>query len=271
MTTYQLTKPIRSKIFNYRQTVSAFNIDFFQKSTCDCRLSTFCDAQHKHIITGDLRIVKNKQLRELLRKGPQYRELQPTNWKHAFESVKEAVENYIDKVSKKEKLAKILFREWKTELLQLVTDRIKQLRKQRVNYRAYSLYKPKLKQQCIIDELKALHEKYVLVPIDEASKNVAVICKRFYLEKILAEIGYYTPSDTYKIDDKFDPSELIDSQCKVLKEDYNIDVADNMKKLPFIYWIPKFHKNPIKQRFIISSSYCCTKKLAKLLCCALRL
>ncbi|CAF1342542.1 unnamed protein product, partial [Didymodactylos carnosus] len=53
---------------------------------------------------------KNKQLHELLRKGPQHREPQPTNWKRAFESVK-AVENYIDKVSKKEKLAKLLFRE----------------------------------------------------------------------------------------------------------------------------------------------------------------
>ncbi|CAF1618901.1 unnamed protein product [Didymodactylos carnosus] len=100
-------------------------------------------------------IAKNKPLHELHAKGSQYRGLQPSNWKQAFESVKEAVENYIDKVSKKEKLAKILFRECKTEFLHLVADRIKQLRKQRVNYRAYSLHKSKLKQQYIIDQLKA--------------------------------------------------------------------------------------------------------------------
>ncbi|CAF1175533.1 unnamed protein product [Didymodactylos carnosus] len=69
-------------------------------------------------------MVQYKKLYELLREGPQYREPQPRYWQHAFETVKD-VETYIDKICKTEKLAQIFSREWKAELLQLVTDRIK--------------------------------------------------------------------------------------------------------------------------------------------------
>lgn len=34
-------------------------------------------------------------------------------------------------------------------------------------------------------------------------------------------------------------------------------------KLPFMYWIPKFHKNPPKARFIVSSADCTTKSISK--------
>ena len=35
--------------------------------------------------------------------------------------------------------------------------------------------------------------------------------------------------------------------------------------LPYIYWIPKMHKNPYKHRFIAGSSKCSTKPLSILL------
>ena len=35
--------------------------------------------------------------------------------------------------------------------------------------------------------------------------------------------------------------------------------------LPLLYWIPKLHKDPYKQRFIAGSSSCSTKPLSKLL------
>ncbi|XP_063420847.1 salivary glue protein Sgs-3-like [Mytilus trossulus] len=47
-----------------------------------------------HIITGDLGIVTNEQLRELLTKGPKYRIPQPNNWKKNFKLLMDAVEDY---------------------------------------------------------------------------------------------------------------------------------------------------------------------------------
>jgi hypothetical protein len=39
--------------------------------------------------------------------------------------------------------------------------------------------------------------------------------------------------------------------------------------LPSLYWIPKLHKCPFKQRYIAESAKCSTKTLSKLLICIL--
>ena len=36
-------------------------------------------------------------------------------------------------------------------------------------------------------ELEYFHKYFVICPVDKASKNVSIICKRFYLETILNE------------------------------------------------------------------------------------
>ena len=44
-----------------------------------------------------------------------------------------------------------------------------------------------------------------------------------------------------------------------------------MEKLPSMYWIPKLHKNPIGERFIIASPECSIKTLLKDVTCILKL
>ena len=78
---YRLTKTIRNTIFNYKQTVADINTDDSDTfgtglSSCSCENSPFVDANHGHIVTGDLRIIENSVLRKLLCKGPNYREPQ---------------------------------------------------------------------------------------------------------------------------------------------------------------------------------------------------
>ena len=41
--------------------------------TCQCKKSKFCYEPHGHVITGDLRVIENAKLRELVAKGPKYR------------------------------------------------------------------------------------------------------------------------------------------------------------------------------------------------------
>ena len=45
-----------------------------RSSSCDYQSSTFGYEPHGHVITGDLRIVRNRKLRRILEKGPKYRE-----------------------------------------------------------------------------------------------------------------------------------------------------------------------------------------------------
>ena len=46
---------------------------------------------------------------------------------------------------------------------------------------------------------------------------------------------------------------------------FGIELSDNDKRLPYLYWTPKLHKSPVKHRFIAGSSKCTTKQLSGLL------
>ena len=103
-----------------------------------------------------------------------------------------------------------------------------------------------------------------MAPIDKAANNVAFICKRFYAQVLLDELGLVgSSSSTYSKIEQFSPDDIIRQHQTDMWEKFNITVEDNMKTLPDIYWIPKLHKTPVKFRFIIASKCCTTKSLSK--------
>ena len=57
-----------------------------------------------HVISGDLNIVYNYKLRQLLSKGPKYREPQPINSKQNFKLLMDSVEGYTKDWTKSEKV-----------------------------------------------------------------------------------------------------------------------------------------------------------------------
>ena len=68
---YKLCGTIRNKMLNYKETVSSIYVDedisFVTNSDeCNGQNSVFCDPFHKHIVTGEVRIVENKKFRCLL-------------------------------------------------------------------------------------------------------------------------------------------------------------------------------------------------------------
>ena len=73
---YSLTSTIRNKIFNYKETVDSINTEDFEifgtnLLSCDCYNSPFVDANHGHILTGDLRFLENQKLSKLISKEVQ--------------------------------------------------------------------------------------------------------------------------------------------------------------------------------------------------------
>ena len=76
------------------------------------------------------------------------------------------------------------FVDWKRKIFQEVDNKIISL-KHRIKVHKTS---PVLKQDAVIEYLNELHEKYVLVPIDRAANNIAIICKKYYINVILKEI-----------------------------------------------------------------------------------
>ncbi len=52
----------------------------------------------------------------------------------------------------------------------------------------------------IKEELRRLHEHFVLCPIDKASGNVAIVCKQLYAKVILNELDTVTDNNsTYEL------------------------------------------------------------------------
>ena len=64
---YQYTQNISRSVFNYNQTLYDIDVSNYNttSSSGDCESSPFCYEPHGHIITGDLRIVNNRNLRRL--------------------------------------------------------------------------------------------------------------------------------------------------------------------------------------------------------------
>ena len=95
---YTYTKPIATKIFNYKRVLQDLDIDDFKSKPpdCTCASSQFTYNPAGHVITGDLNIVNNTSLRNVLSKGPKYREPKFINWKYNFKIFKlmDSVEDY---------------------------------------------------------------------------------------------------------------------------------------------------------------------------------
>ena len=136
--TYKLDSPIRNKILNYKDAVNSVQIEVDEDvsvvhnlPSCDCSSSPFSDPYHKHIVTGDLRIIENQKLRWLFSKGPNYREAKPFNLKKCKDSVKTSLDETILKLAEKYRLDIALFTNWRNHILSKIDTRITTLRSNR--------------------------------------------------------------------------------------------------------------------------------------------
>ena len=80
---YEYTSTVASKLFNFAPAFSHLNVSEYlsDPQTYQCNESKFCYEPHGHVITGDLRVIENAKLRELVAKGPKYIEPSRVNWK----------------------------------------------------------------------------------------------------------------------------------------------------------------------------------------------
>ena len=77
-----------------------------------------------------------------------------------------------------------------------------------VNSRPKSVFKDQEAVKC----LSSLHDKYVIVPADKASNNIVFVCKSYYFECLIKELGINsnTSSNTTYKPTSFDKDEILD-------------------------------------------------------------
>ena len=116
--------------------------------------------------------------------------------------------------------------------------------------------------------LSDLHSEYVFVPADKAPNNVIIICKRYYIETLIKELGLdncSTPTGNSTYTSCQMSSEDIVNTHDTSMKSLGIELSDDDKKLRYLYWTPKLHKSPVKHPFIAGSSKCTTRELSSLL------
>ena len=130
MIVYKYDKTIRNKIFNYKETVEAYVQDSELKMECNCSSSQFSDKDHGHVVTGDLHIIKTQKLRELFKKGPNYREKKAINWKKTMSQLKEDIKLFIKKWSDRAGIPEECFSELKITLFKSIQEKVKKSEKE---------------------------------------------------------------------------------------------------------------------------------------------
>ena len=172
------------------------------------------------------------------KKGLNFRDQAFPDKQKALEAVKKALNSYIKKKSSKTCRPEVMFSEWKASILDTVKNKLE-------NFGPYDfnciLSKPAVKEEII-----RLQEKYVFVPTDKASKNVSLVCKKFYVQLLHDEIN----SSTYQLATETE-EEIILRHADFLKS-HGIKIKSENRKLPYLYGTTKMHKDPIKFRFITS-------------------
>ena len=254
---YTYTRTIGGKIFNNRRTVEELDVENGTEGMqCSCSSSEYKYDLCGHVLTGDLSIIRDVKLRNLIRKGPVFREQNNIDWEVNLKNCKASVSKYVKKWARIASVDRQVLRDWEETVHECIEQRVRCLKQQHVNRRK----KHVLKNRVHLDYLNKLHENYVLVPADNAANNIIVVCKKYYLDVVLKELE---STNTYQ-EVHSDCSNVVSRHLKYMVQN-NIFVQEQQEHLPSFYWLPKLHKNPYGARFIAASNKCTTKQLSSLL------
>ena len=85
-----------------------------------------------------------------------------------------------------------------------------------------------------------------------------IICKWYYIESLIKELGLdncstSTGNSTYT-SCQMSSEDIVNTHDTFMKS-LGIELSDDDKKLPYLYWTPKLHKSPVKHCFIAGSMY----------------
>jgi hypothetical protein len=99
----------------------------------------------------------------------------------------------------------------------------------------------------VVNELRRLHENFVLVSADKASNNIVFVCKNYYHELcLLNELGFTSTSgNTTYTRTNLTQDDILQNYLSVLNT-FDLPKNQDQFDLPYLYWIPKLHKNPHK-------------------------
>lgn len=209
-------------------------------------------------------------------KGPKFREPERVRWDNVLNSIQDGIEKCKITWASKERVDVRVLNEWATLLINKVKGKIKRIQhKKRQRHFSDSIVKKVLNREDVKKELSTLHRDFVLLPTDKAQNNISIVCKKIFIDSLLKEVNFECKelkdqkSSTYE-SVKLDRKEIL-SNHQDFSNRFNIRTEKNQLFLPFLFWTPKMHKQPVKHRFICASYACTTKPISSVLTKVLKL
>ena len=135
-------------------------------------------------MTGDLSIIPHSKLRDMIAKGPKYREPCKVDWDKNLSLLCEAVDQYALQWAKWEMVELSVLSSWK-EMVKAHNDECISNLKQNFKQPTGKVLQNADIKACLSD----LHNKYVFTPADKAPTNIMIICKRYYIKTLIKELG----------------------------------------------------------------------------------
>ena len=124
-----------------------------------------------HVITGNLKIISDYRIRNIISKGPKYRFPSVIDFTSCREVITDALQTFGKKWCKGEHVEVRALNEWKSNIMKIVDNRI-DFYSQNPNLLPQ---KPKSTLCHLKQGIQQFHAKYVLVPADKAANNVVVV------------------------------------------------------------------------------------------------
>ncbi len=216
---------------------------------------SFVDSHHGHVISANLNILARPSLIELFSRGIKFR-----SGFLSLLSIEEAINKGLKKfVNKQEEFLGVqgILSEWKAKVLSFVQKRT------RASFVVQTSSDSSLSVPLgDLDHLKILQRPFVITYMDKCYNNFVFVCKKFYVSFVFSELN--SPIGAYVV------SNL--AQSNILSFHLSFNKAHNFKgvkcgpRLLFFCAVWKFHKNPIKPRFICAASFSFLSDVSKWLC-----
>ena len=146
-------------------------------TACSCGSSQFLYPPAGHIVTGDLNIIDNADIRNIFAKGAKYRLPYEVNWDYVRNTVISAIDSYVYKLSILHRISTVFFDTFKVRFMKILDNHIRFF----INNSSYTQNLPM--------SSSVLKRRFIIAPADKAGNNYVFICRKYYLEVMAAELG----------------------------------------------------------------------------------
>ena len=179
--TFSYGPMIGRKIFNYNKILSVLSNKDLKHDTCDCRdkFAAFVYGPHGHVHTGNLDIIQNEDLRNVMSKGAKYRLTPSITRSKLLTHLEETLTRLRDELISISKDKEGCFDIWFDIFQKRIKKRCKMLNKS--DLEGNDIFQ----KQEVTEYLAYLQDRFVIVPVDKASNNFAIVCKTFYIHVLI--------------------------------------------------------------------------------------